>query len=64
MMAEEKSLKQQIKDFYLNGGTYEESEIDFGKPQGEEYFDWTKNRYVTTIFWINIFSILLSNDSK
>lgn len=39
MMEEEKSLKQKIKDFYLNGGTYKESEIDFGKPQGEEYFD-------------------------
>lgn len=38
-MNEEKNLKDEIQDFYLNGGTYNEEEIDFGKPQGEEISD-------------------------
>lgn len=36
MMKEDKTLKEEIQDFYLNGGTYKEDEIDFGKPQGKE----------------------------
>ncbi|MCE5132213.1 AbrB family transcriptional regulator [Staphylococcus saprophyticus] len=32
----EKSIKDEIQDFYRNGGRYEEDEIDFGRPVGEE----------------------------
>lgn len=32
----EKSIKDEIQDFYRNGGRYEEEEIDFGGPVGEE----------------------------
>lgn len=32
----EKSIKDEIQDFYRNGGRYEEEEIDFGTPVGEE----------------------------
>lgn len=34
----EKTIKEQIQDFYLNGGTYDEIEIDFGEPVGDEDF--------------------------
>jgi len=37
-LEEEKTLKEKIQDFYLNGGTYDEVEIDFGKPVGDEEF--------------------------
>lgn len=40
MMKEDKTLKEEVQDFYLNGGTYKEKEIDFGKSQGKEYSDW------------------------
>lgn len=36
ILTDEKTLKEKIQDFYLNGGTYDEVEIDFGKPQGKE----------------------------
>lgn len=32
----EKSIKDEIQEFYRNGGRYEEDEIDFGRPVGEE----------------------------
>jgi hypothetical protein len=32
----EKSLKKEIQDFYLNGGTYDEKEIYFGDSVGKE----------------------------
>jgi len=32
----EKSLKDEIQEFYRNGGRYEEPEIDFGETVGEE----------------------------
>jgi len=32
----EKSIKDEIQDFYRNGGRYEEEEIDFGGPVGKE----------------------------
>lgn len=32
----EKSIKDEIQDFYRNGGRYEEKEIDFGQPIGKE----------------------------
>jgi hypothetical protein len=31
-----KSLKKEIQDFYLNGGTYDEKEIYFGDSVGKE----------------------------
>lgn len=40
MMKEDKALKEEVQYFYLNGGTYKEEEIDFGKSQGKEYSDW------------------------
>jgi len=36
ILTDEKTLKKYIQDFYLNGGAYDEVEIDFGKPQGKE----------------------------
>lgn len=30
------SLKDEIQDFYRNGGRYKESAIDFGEPVGKE----------------------------
>lgn len=35
-MTDEKTLKEEIQEFYLNGGIYDEIEIDFGEPQGKE----------------------------
>lgn len=35
-MENEKSIKEKIQDFYLNGGTYDEEEIDSGYSVGEE----------------------------
>lgn len=32
-------MKEEVQYFYLNGGTYKEEEIDFGKSQGKEYSD-------------------------
>lgn len=32
----QKTLKDEIQDFYRNGGCYEEKEIDYGEPTGEE----------------------------
>lgn len=32
----EKSIKDEIQDFYRNGGRYEEEEIDFGQSIGKE----------------------------
>lgn len=32
----EKSIKDEIQDFYRNGGRYEEEEINFGDSVGEE----------------------------
>jgi hypothetical protein len=37
-LEDEKTIKEQIQDFYLNGGTYDEFEIDFGEPVGDEDF--------------------------
>lgn len=36
ILKDEKTLKEEIQDFYLNGETYDEAEIDFGEAQGEE----------------------------
>jgi len=36
ILKDEKTLKEEIQDFYLNSGTYDEAEIDFGEAQGEE----------------------------
>jgi len=36
VLEKEKSLKEEIQDFYLNGGTYDEKEIYFGDSVGEE----------------------------
>lgn len=36
IMTDEKTLKEEIQEFYLNGGIYDEIEIDFGEPQGKE----------------------------
>ncbi|OOV39552.1 hypothetical protein BS756_00785 [Staphylococcus sp. MB371] len=33
---QEKSLKDEIQDFYRQGGQYNEKEIDFGSPVGDE----------------------------
>lgn len=38
ILEDEKTIKEQIQDFYLNGGTYDEEEIDFGEPKGSEEF--------------------------
>lgn len=35
-LADDKTLKEEIQDFYLNGGIYDEIEIDFGEPVGYE----------------------------
>ncbi|EJX16684.1 hypothetical protein ACUXAR_002583 [Staphylococcus saprophyticus] len=35
-MEKEKTIKEEIQEFYLNGGTYNEVEIDFGTPKGSE----------------------------
>jgi antitoxin MazE len=35
-LADEKTLKEEIQDFYRQGGQYTEKEIDFGKPVGDE----------------------------
>lgn len=35
-MENEKSIKEEIQEFYLNGGQYNEEEIDFGKREGSE----------------------------
>lgn len=35
-MEKEKTIKEEIQEFYLNGGTYNELEIDFGTPEGSE----------------------------
>lgn len=32
----EKTLKDEIQEFYKNGGKYEEAEIDFGESVGKE----------------------------
>ena len=32
----EKSIKDEIQDFYRNDGRYEEEEIDFGQSKGKE----------------------------
>lgn len=44
-MEKEKSLKEEIQDFYKNGGRYEEKEIDFGKPKESEVFLKFLSRY-------------------
>lgn len=36
ILTDEKALKEEIQDFYLNDGAYDEVEIDFGEAQGEE----------------------------
>lgn len=36
IMEKEKTIKEEIQEFYLNGGTYNELEIDFGTPKGSE----------------------------
>ena len=36
IMEKEKTIKEEIQEFYLNGGTYNEVEIDFGTPKGSE----------------------------
>ena len=36
ILTDEKTLKEEIQDFYLNGGTYDEVEIDFGETLGKE----------------------------
>ena len=36
IMENEKSIKEEIHEFYLNGGQYNEEEIDFGKRVGSE----------------------------
>jgi len=36
IMENEKSIKEEIQEFYLNGGKYNEEEIDFGKREGSE----------------------------
>lgn len=35
-MKKEKTIKEEIQEFYLNGGTYNEVEIDFGTSKGSE----------------------------
>ncbi|MDT0696746.1 MULTISPECIES: hypothetical protein [Staphylococcaceae] len=35
-MEDDKTLKEEIQDFYRQGGQYTEKEIDFGKPVGDE----------------------------
>ena len=32
----EKTLKDEIQDFYRNGGQYSEHEVDYGEAEGEE----------------------------
>ncbi len=35
-MEKEKTIKEEIQEFYLNGGTYNELEIDFGTLEESE----------------------------
>ena len=36
ILENEKSINEEIQEFYLNGGKYNEEEIDFGKREGSE----------------------------